>query len=148
MFINYLYNIFNFRSSEILGELQFCYICFLVGHSLEAFEHWKKLFGLLCSCEVAIKKHRKLFDLFVSSIEVQVKEIPEDFLADIVSNNNFVYVKLRQFFGTIQESNIDGILRGKTERLKENLTQSLQWDFGHLNSEDEDDAPVVVDIHN
>lgn len=119
-----------------------------MGQSLEAFDQWKKIFSLLCSCDTAIKKYRRIFDLFLSLIELQVKEIPEDFLADIVTNNNFVYVKLRQFFGTIQDSNVDGILKSKADRLKEKLTQLFMWDFGHLDSEDDDDAPVVVHINN
>lgn len=113
---------------------------------MEAFDQWKKLFSLLCSCDIAIKKHRKLFDLFLSTIEIQVKEIPEDFLADIVTNNNFVYMKLRQLFRAIKDSDVDGILKSKANRLQERLTQNFQWDFGHLDSEDEEDAPVVVDI--
>lgn len=116
-----------------------------MGHSLEAFDQWKKLFSLLCSCDLAIVKHRKLYDLFLSSVQIQVEEIPEDFLADIVTNNNFVYMKLRQLFRTIKDSSVDGILKSKAERLKESLTQNFQWDYTHLDSEDEDDAPVVVD---
>lgn len=84
--------------------------------------------------------------MFLSLIELQVKEIPEDFLADIVTNNNFVYMKLRQLFRTIQESDIDGIFKSKAARLKESLTLNFQWDFSHLDSEEEDEAPVIVDI--
>lgn len=127
--------------------MEFCYISFLVGHSLEAFDQWKRLFTLLCSCDVAIKKHRRIYDAFLSLAEVQIKEIPEDFLVDIVANNNFVYMKLRQLFLTVQESNVDGMLKNKVERLKEKLTQDFQWDFGHLESEDDSDAPVVVDVN-
>ncbi|XP_023029785.1 protein AAR2 homolog [Leptinotarsa decemlineata] len=131
--------------SDILGELQACYICFLVGHSLEAFEHWKKLVNLFCSCEIAIKKHRRLYDMFLSIIEVHVAEIPEEFLADIVANDNFVYMKLRRLFGSIQASQVDGILKTKADRLRKSLTEKYLWDFEHLNSEEEDEAPVVVE---
>lgn len=131
---------------EILGELQFCYVCFLVGHSLEAFDQWKKIFGLLCSCKTGIKINRRLFDSFVSLIALQLKEIPEDFLTDIVTNNNFVYTKLRDLFRSIQESDVDAILKSKAERLKYSLTEHFQWDFGHLDSEDDEDAPVVVEM--
>lgn len=79
-------------------------------------------------------------------IELQVKEIPEDFLADIVTNNNFVYVKLKQLFGSIQDSTVDGLVKCKADRLKDKLTQYFQWDFGNLYSDDEEDAPVVVNI--
>lgn len=135
-----------FRYTELLGELEFCYVCFLVGHSLEAFEQWKKLFSLFCSCEVAIKKHRKLYNLFVSVIEIQIKKIPEEFLADIVSNNNFVYVKLKSLFGAVQNSDVDGQLKAKIGGFKKHLTDLYQWDFEHLDSDEEDEAPIVVEI--
>ncbi|XP_050308401.1 protein AAR2 homolog [Anthonomus grandis grandis] len=133
---------------EILGELEFCYICFLVGHSLEAFEQWKRIFILFCSCEEAITKHRMLYDKFLSIVELQVEETPEEFLADIVANNNFVYLKLKDLFRSIRSSNVDGKLKCKADRLKSKLTSLYQWDFSHLESEDEDDAPVVVELEN
>ncbi|KAG5875422.1 hypothetical protein JTB14_005320 [Gonioctena quinquepunctata] len=131
--------------TDILGELQVCYVCFLVGHSLEAFEHWKKLLSLFCSCETAITKYRKLYDLFLLIVEIHLEEIPEEFLADIVSNNNFVYMKLRQLFRAIQDSEVDGQLKTKVDRLKKRLTEKHFWDFQHLDSEEEDEAPVVIE---
>ncbi|XP_030753961.1 protein AAR2 homolog [Sitophilus oryzae] len=134
------------RPQDILGELEFCYVCFLVGHSLEAFEQWKKILGLFCSCDDAIKKYRQLYNKFLSIIELHVMEIPEEFLADIVSNRNFVYVKLRNLFSFIKECDVDGTLKCKADRLRKNLTEQYSWDFSHLGSDDEDDAPVIVDL--
>ncbi|XP_066149921.1 protein AAR2 homolog [Euwallacea fornicatus] len=131
---------------DLLGELEFCYICFLVGHSLEAFEQWKKVFNIFCSCENAIKKYRRVYDLFLSVIELQIQETPTDFLVDIVANKNFVYVKLRELFRAIKSSDVDGKLKCKASRLKVNMSNLYQWDFSHLESEDEDEAPVVVDL--
>lgn len=139
-------NIRYFRSTDILGELEFCYICFLVGHSLEAFEQWKKIFGIFCSCEVALKKYRRLYDQFISVIEVQIQETPQDFLADIVSNNNFVYIKLRDLFRFVASSDVDGKFKCKADRLRHKLSSLYQWDFSHLDSEDDDEAPVVVTL--
>ncbi|CAH1105542.1 unnamed protein product [Psylliodes chrysocephalus] len=132
-------------STEILGEMQICYICFLVGHSLEAFDHWKKIFNLFCSCQTGIKKHKHLYDIFISVIEIQIQEIPEEFIADIVTNSNFVYVKLRELFRAIKDSEVDGILKTKVQRFTHKLTSLYQWDFNHLDSEDEDEAPIIVE---
>lgn len=44
-----------------LGELQFAFICFLIGESLEALEQWKKMVTLVCSCEDALLTHPKFF---------------------------------------------------------------------------------------
>ncbi|CAG9765283.1 unnamed protein product [Ceutorhynchus assimilis] len=134
------------QPNDVLGELEFSFICFLVGHSLEAFDQWKKIFILFCSCEGALLKHRRLYDEFLSVVEVHLKETPEDFLADIVSNRNFVYVKLKVLFRSIRSSRLDGELKCKAERLKKTLTELFQWDFDHLESEDEDELPVVVEL--
>ncbi|CAK1546217.1 unnamed protein product [Leptosia nina] len=107
---------------HIIGELQFAYLCFLIGHSLEAFEHWKNLVILLCSCDDAIHKYHTVFFHFIRTIEIQIDEMPEDFLADIVMNKNLVYKKLREFFKT------------------------AYWDFTGLDSDEEDERPVIVRI--
>jgi hypothetical protein len=39
---------------DILGELQYCFITFLLGENLEAFEQWKSLVSILCSCPSGI----------------------------------------------------------------------------------------------
>nr|CAD7426640.1 unnamed protein product [Timema monikensis] len=136
----------NYNSaSDLIGELQFAFVCFLVGHSLEAFEHWKKLVGTLCSCDSAVSKHRELFYDTLTTLETQLEEIPEDFLVDIVTSNNFIYHSLRELFRTLQESDtLDHRLKLRAKRLAENLTARFGWDFTHLEEEDSDEAPVVV----
>ncbi|XP_049870185.1 protein AAR2 homolog [Pectinophora gossypiella] len=131
---------------HIIGELQFAYICFLIGHSLEAFEHWKNLVLVLCSCDDAIHKYRSVFFHFIRTIEVQIEEMPEEMLADIVMNKNLVYKKLREFFRTAYVSKVDGRLLTMIERFKENLTEKLQWDFTGLDADEEDERPVVVHL--
>ncbi|XP_059062410.1 protein AAR2 homolog [Achroia grisella] len=131
---------------HIIGELQFAYLCFLIGHSLEAFEHWKNLVIIICSCDDAIHKYRSVFFHFIRTIEVQIEEMPEDFLADIVMNKNLVYKKLREFFRTAYVSKVDGRLLTMIERFKDNLTEKLQWDFTGLDADEEDERPVVVKL--
>ncbi|CAG4916624.1 unnamed protein product [Colias eurytheme] len=131
---------------HIIGELQFAYLCFLIGHSLEAFEHWKNLVILMCSCDDAIHKYRTVFFHFIRTLEIQIEEMPEDFLADIVMNKNLVYKKLREFFRTAYVSKVDGRLLTLIERFKENLTDKLQWDFTGLDNDEEDERPVIVKI--
>lgn len=130
---------------DLIGELELAYVCFLVGHSFEAFDQWKSVVGLLCECENAISKHRNLYDAFISVLELQISEVPEEFLADIVSNNNFVYLKLRILFRFMNDCNVDGRLKTKVERFKKMLTDTYGWDFTHLDSDDEDEAPVIVE---
>ncbi|KAJ0178688.1 hypothetical protein K1T71_005463 [Dendrolimus kikuchii] len=132
---------------HIIGELQFAYLCFLIGHSLEAFEHWKNLVILICSCDDAIHKYRSVFFHFIRTIEIQIEEMPEDFLADIVMNKNLVYKKLREFFRTAYVSKVDGRLLTMIERFKENLTDKLEWDFTGLDADEDDERPVIVNLN-
>lgn len=132
------------RPLHIIGELQFAYICFLIGHSLDAFEHWKSLVILFCSCDDAISKYKTVFYHFVKTLETQIEEMPEEFLADIVMNKNLVYKKLREFFRTVYMGNIEGRLLKVIDDFKHNLTEKLQWDFTELDADEEDERPVVV----
>jgi A1 cistron-splicing factor AAR2 len=130
-----------------VGELQFAFVSCLVGQSWEAFEQWKRLVVLLCSCDDAISKWRAVYDAFLSVLEAQLSEIEEDFLVDIVAGNNFVYQSLRTLFRTLQLSEtVDDRLKSKAKRFQERLTVKFQWDFTRLDREDDEDAPVVISI--
>lgn len=74
--------------------------------------------------------------------------MPEEFLADIVMNKNLIYKKLREFFRTAYVSNVEGRLMTIIDRFKEHLTSTLQWDFTGLDTEDEDERPVIVSVDN
>jgi len=88
-----------------LGELQFAFVCFLVGHVYEGFEQWKRLFDLICNCENAIENHPEFFIDFIQVIYFQLKEMPEDFFIDIISKNNFLTICLHNFFDNIKSVN-------------------------------------------
>lgn len=77
-------------SLYLLGELQFAFVCFLLGNVYEAFEHWKRLLNLLCRSEAAMVKHHTLYISLISILYHQLGEIPADFFVDIVSQDNFL----------------------------------------------------------
>lgn len=101
---------------------------------------------LVCRCETAIFKRPAVFSEFVSTVEAQLDEVPEDFLVDVVTSNNVIYCSLRDLFTTLQltDLEIEGRLRCKISRLKEKLTAKFEWDFDNLDEECEEDAPVIV----
>lgn len=127
----------------ILGEIQFSFVCFIIGQVYDAFEHWKHLVHLLCSCEEALSSHTDLFMKFISLMHFQLKEIPEDFFVDIVSSNNFLTNTLHEFFSNVKHSSASDALKKRTEEFCKNLTKKFNWDF---ESEPDDLAPVVVDL--
>ncbi|KAF5890448.1 protein AAR2, partial [Clarias magur] len=75
---------------NVLGELQFAFVCFLLGNAYEAFEHWKQLLLVLCRSEEAMRERSDLYLGLISVLYHQLGEIPPDFFVDIVSQNNFL----------------------------------------------------------
>lgn len=129
---------------EILAELQFSFVCFLVGQHYDSFEHWKKLLVMLCTCEDAIIEHSQLYNNLISEMYYQIKEVPNDFFVDIVSSNNFLATILNQLFGFVRNSSrIDAGLKSRVSKFEAHLSQKFNWIFD--DEEDEEDKPVVVE---
>lgn len=127
----------------ILGEIQFSFICLLIGQIYDAFDQWKHLVHLLCSSEDALSKHDNLFNNFITVLYFQLQEIPEDFFVDIVSQNNFLTTTLHEFFSNVESCPPNNTVRKKALRFRDHLTQKFKWDF---TSEPDDCAPVIVDL--
>jgi A1 cistron-splicing factor AAR2 len=127
---------------EILGEMQFSFICFIVGHVYDAFDQWKKLVHLLCTCEGALKDHAELYMQLIPVLHHQVREIPEDFFVDIVSSSNFLTSTLHILFSNMENCDIDAGLKKRGLNFREHLTKKFQWDFME---EPDEDAPVIVE---
>jgi len=109
----------------------------------DAFEHWKKLLNLLCSCDEALSTYSDIFDALIGVLHFQVLEIPKDFFVDIVSANNFLTTTLQVFFSNVESSTtVDKKLVEKALRFRQHLTKRFNWDF---ESEPEEFAPVVVE---
>ncbi|XP_028849502.1 protein AAR2 homolog isoform X2 [Denticeps clupeoides] len=128
---------------NVLGELQFAFVCFLVGNVYEAFEHWKKLLTLLCRSEDAMRQRHSLYLGLISVLYHQLGEIPPDFFVDIVSQNNFLTSTLQDFFQFASGPGVDSTLRKKADKFKAHLTKKFRWDF---EADLEDCAPVVVEL--
>lgn len=128
---------------NLLGELQFAFVCFLLGNVYEGFEHWKSLLALLCRSEDAMRKHKDLYLGLIAVLYHQLGEIPPDFFVDIVSQNNFLTSTLQDFFQFASGPGVDGTLRKRAEKFKTHLTKKFRWDF---EADLDDCAPVVVEL--
>ncbi|XP_009677573.2 protein AAR2 homolog [Struthio camelus] len=131
------------QPQDLLAELQFAFICFLIGNVYDAFEHWKRLLNILCRSEDAIGKYQDLYTNLISVLYHQLNEIPADFFVDIVSQDNFLTSTLQVFFSYTCSAAIDRTLRNKAEKFKAHLTKKFKWDF---EAEPDDCAPVVVEL--
>lgn len=139
------------REHDLLGELQFVFVCFLVGHVYPCFEQWQKLVRIFCNSGEAIDRHPELFSDLISVLHFQLREVPCDFFVDIVSRKNFLTEALALLFRNIAESGVvddsPTSLKMKAFRFKISLTKLMGWSFeggdGELSDED---APVIVDL--
>ncbi|XP_064154714.1 protein AAR2 homolog isoform X2 [Anguilla rostrata] len=128
---------------HVLGELQFAFVCFLIGNVYEGFEHWKRLLTLLCRAETAMHKRRDLYLGLIAVLYHQLGEIPPDFFVDIVSQDNFLTSTLQEFFQFATGPGVDGTLRKRAEKFKAHLTKKFRWNF---EVDPDDCAPVVVEL--
>uniref|UniRef100_A0A671WGR4 Protein AAR2 homolog n=1 Tax=Sparus aurata TaxID=8175 RepID=A0A671WGR4_SPAAU len=128
---------------NVLGELQFAFVCFLIGNVYEGFEHWKRLLVLLCRAEEAMRERKELYLGLIAVLYHQLGEIPPDFFVDIVSQDNFLTSTLQDFFQFASGPGVDGTLRKRAEKFKAHLTKKFRWDF---DADLDDCAPVVVEL--
>lgn len=151
----------------LLGEVQFTFIAFMMGQSLEAFLQWKTLLSLLFSCiEAPLHTRSQLFTKFIAVIYFQLrhgfnKETIKGnsmdkgtslFLDDTwFSKDIFLFHLCKEFFPLVLEAQVvDGDLLLWTRKLKGLLETTLGWEFKNSGvdaiHEDDDDefAPIVV----
>ncbi|KAL8217815.1 hypothetical protein R6Q57_021188 [Mikania cordata] len=154
----------------LLGELQFAFIAFLMGQSLEAFFQWKAIVSLLFGCtDAPLNSRSRFFTKFIKVLYNQLKYAlqkgqPDNNIAargpitllddSFLSADSFLQHLCKEFFTVVFEAPfVDGDLLSWTRRLKELLETSLGWVFQHNNGdeifyEDDDEvsmfAPVVV----
>ncbi|CAL1530086.1 unnamed protein product [Lymnaea stagnalis] len=133
---------FDHNIGKLLGEVQFAFICFLIGQNYDSFEQWKKLVYLLCTSGDAAIQHPDVYLDFITILHFQIREIPSEFFVDIVTRNNFLTLTLHELFQNLLSDNIDSKLKQKSISFQKHLTEKFKWDFS---TEPDDYAPVVVD---
>ncbi|KGN66901.2 protein AAR2 homolog isoform X2 [Cucumis sativus] len=162
---NQLKKYFGGSEDLLLGELQFAFVVFLMGQSLEGFLQWKSLVTLLFECrEAPFCTRSQLFTKFIKVIYHQLKfGLEKDRSNDKAgsssilldeswfSADSFLHHLCKDFFSLVLEAPVvDGDLLTWTRKLKELLENRLGWKFQNIAidgiSFDEDDefAPVVV----
>uniref|UniRef100_A0A8C5R821 Protein AAR2 homolog n=1 Tax=Leptobrachium leishanense TaxID=445787 RepID=A0A8C5R821_9ANUR len=125
------------------AELQFSFVCFVLGNVYEGFEQWKNLLNLLCRAETFALQHPDMYSEVISILYHQLAQVPTDFFIDIVSQDNFLTSTLQVLFSFLCSPSTDKTLRKKAVRFRAHLTKKFQWDF----EEDPlDCAPIVVQL--
>lgn len=133
------------KVEEVLVEMQFSFLCFLVGQNYDSFEQWKLVVAMMCGCNTALLKYPQLFLQFMSDLHFQMAEVPDDFFVDIVSQNNFLVQSLTDLFENIKSNEEAlGKLSERAISFENHLTKKFGWSF--TEELDDDCAPVIVEI--
>ena len=108
-------------SDQLLGELQMAFLCFLVGEVYSAFEYWKKLVNVICSADRYLVRDSEFILDFIEDLYFQMREVPADCFADIVSQNSFLtQLNSAQYF-----DNVSSCDKTDVKLKKKNVTEKF-----------------------
>jgi len=129
------------------GEMQFAFITFILGESVEGFEQWKKMIILMAFADELTLQHAEIFLEFIPILYSQLQQFPEDFFIDAISGNNFMNSCLENILSLAQDERVDNKLRGRVRKLESMLKEKFKFNK-HNDMEQFDlgeDAPVIVE---
>jgi len=135
-------------SLALLGELEMAFIAFLLGQNFDAFEHWKELLLLLCSCATAPfdPKYTEFFVEFIRTLFAQISQMPDDLFVDELLKGNFLSTSLAAFFEVVGIEGAPKKLRQRIGHLRKLLDQKFGQGWEELLETQGEDAPVVVEL--
>ena len=89
---------------ELLGEMQYAFVTFMLGENFDSFEHWKKLVILLSQCKQAIiQTHKDLYFRLIPVLYAQIEQLPDDFFYAELSKDNFICKSMSELIQTCKE---------------------------------------------
>eukprot|EP00877_Chromochloris_zofingiensis_P000739 jgi/Chrzof1/10666/Cz05g07160.t1 len=156
---------FEGQGQDVLGELQFAFLAFVCGQSLQGFLQWKALVSLLLSCEEGPLASQQ--DLFVSFLSVLMTQLqlglgvpPSGGVGESVTfvdellEDSFLKRSFGDFFEMLRDniSQAPSALVSQASQLEDLLRQRLGWDYRlqplHDGADEDDDeyGPVVVEL--
>lgn len=127
------------NSEELLGEIQFAFVAFYAGGSIEGLAHWRKILQLLSHSEMAVQKHKMLYRKYLRVLSTQIPELPEELMTP--GPHNTVYQDTRKLLANCSASG----LSTEVEHLEKQVKRTMKWTFEGLLEEDPEDLPVIVE---
>ena len=124
---------------ELLGELQFAFVSFLLGENYDSFEQWKALLVLICHCQQALISDQtaQLFFEFIPVVYAQIEQLPIDFFTVELSKNNFITACMQTFIFNCDHVYADKVelrIKQRAKKLESMLVK--QFFFKPLKSEE------------
>ncbi|KAH0480530.1 MAG: hypothetical protein KVP17_001868 [Porospora cf. gigantea B] len=127
----------------LLGELQFAFVVFLLGQTLEGFEQWKALLLLLSSSPGLAESRPRLVSDFIRVVCGQMQSMPRDLFEDTFLKDSFLKAVLGNIGASWLEAE-DATVRSRAIMLQAYFRKAYQIDISTLEDEG-DDAPVLLD---
>ncbi|XP_019558767.3 protein AAR2 homolog [Aedes albopictus] len=128
------------REEAVFAEIQFSFVLFLSGHSVESLNHWRKILLLLSNSEKAVEEYRGFFRNYLTALQYQLPELPVELMEQTESNT--VYLDVRRLLLNSYHAGITAA----AQSLEKSLKGTLLWRFENLFEEDPEDLPTVVDV--
>ncbi|XP_053698197.1 protein AAR2 homolog [Sabethes cyaneus] len=128
------------REQDIYEEIQFSFILFLCGHSIDGLSHWRKMLLLFSYSEKAAEKYRNFYKSYLVLLQFHLPELPIELVEQ--SNSNTVYLDVRRLILNCYQVGITSAAHA----LENCLKNTLLWTFDDLFMEDSDEMPVVVEL--
>lgn len=128
------------REEVILEEIEFAFVLFLCGHSVEALNHWRNVLVLLSNSEKATTEYRTFYCNYLKALQYQLPELPIELMAQTSSNT--VYLDVRKLLSNCYYSGLTSAAR----ILEKSLKETLLWEFGDLFAEDPEEMPMIIEI--
>ncbi|XP_065090207.1 protein AAR2 homolog [Ochlerotatus camptorhynchus] len=126
--------------AAIFEEIQFSFILFLCGHSIESLNHWRKMLLLLSNSEKAVEKYRNFYRNYLTVLQFQLPELPVELMEQTESNT--VYLDVRSLLLNSYQVGITSV----AQSLEKSVRGTLLWKFEGLFDEDPEDMPTVVEL--
>lgn len=156
------------RTGAFLGEMQFAFLAFLLGHSLEGFLQWKRMLCLLLGCDAALRDgNQKHVDFFVAAFDLVWGQLTFSFRkerdagltggggGDTIGElfeDHFVRGLVTAFVKeNADDASLDIRIRNAVEKLAKLVQTELGWATKESlvdldEPEDSEDGPVIVYI--
>lgn len=141
--INLISQVLTSLSSEdlFLEEVQYSFISYLCGLSIDSLTHWRKILSLFCNSLQAVAKYQNFYRKFVKVIKHQIVHIPVEFIMQSLENS--IYVDVKNLLVNLLSNN----LVPSAHDLILHLKNEIAWNFDNLmEEEDPEFLPTVVEL--
>lgn len=128
------------NENEFLEEIQYSFLMYMCGLSVDSLAHWRKILSLLANSDKAVGKYKSFYKKFVNILKHQLPEIPVEFIEQ--SRTNTIYMDLRNLLINLWSNN----LGNEASDMKNHIEKYMTWIFDDLSEEDPEDLPQIVDI--